>query len=105
MKYATQSQLKCNSTVIVFKAEPNKRHFSQRSDLLIMNGKLPPLLFIKRSVAGVESKWDLSPGIKRERRRRDVQREEDSQRWGDTEREEGVNGQASFCFFINPESL
>ena len=54
MKYAMQSQLKCKPTVIVFKAEANKRHFSQRSDLLIMNSKLPSLLFIKWTVTADE---------------------------------------------------
>lgn len=104
-KHATQSQLRYNSTVIVFKAGPNKRHFSQRSDCLIMNGKLPSLLFIKRSVAADErlaSKANkiCRRGIKRERRCQDVQREEESQRWDDTGRERGVNGQASFCFLL-----
>lgn len=47
MKCATQSQLKRTLTVIVFKAAANKRHFSQCGDLLIMNSKLPSLLFIK----------------------------------------------------------
>lgn len=54
IKYATQSQLKCKLTVIVFKAEENKRHFSKCSDLLIMNSKLPSLLFIKWSVTADE---------------------------------------------------
>lgn len=54
MKYAMQSQLKRKLTVIVFKAAANKRHFSQRSDLLIMNSKLPSLLFIKWSVTADE---------------------------------------------------
>lgn len=49
-----QSQLKCNLTVIVIEAETNKGHFSQRSDLLIMNSKLPSLLFIKWSVTADE---------------------------------------------------
>ena len=54
MKYATQSPPKRKVTVIVFKAAANKRHFSQRTDLLIMNGKLPSLLFIKCSVTADE---------------------------------------------------
>lgn len=54
MKYAMQSQLICKLTVIVFKAEANKRHFSQHSDLLIMNSKLPSLLFIKWPVTADE---------------------------------------------------
>lgn len=54
MKCATQSQLKCTPTAIVFKAGANKRHFSQCSDLLIMNSKLPSLLFIKWLVTADE---------------------------------------------------
>jgi len=73
-KYATQSQLKCGLTVFLFKAAANKSHFSQCSDVLIMNRKLPSLLFIKLSVTahelhGVESKWDVSQDISGERRR------------------------------------
>lgn len=49
-----QSQLECKLTVIVFKAAANKRHFSQRSDLLIMKGKLLSLLSIKWSVTADE---------------------------------------------------
>lgn len=54
-KYAVQSQLECKLTIIVFQAEANTRqHFSQCSDLLIMNGKLLSLLFIKWLVTADE---------------------------------------------------
>ncbi len=104
MKYAMQSQLKCKLTVIVFKAEANKRYFSQHSDLLIMDCKLPSLLFIKWSVTADEWLVLKVNGIchRAWKEREDVEIYWDSEKqkvrqtWPVSERLKGGNGQTFF---------